>query len=972
MNFDIKKNATLPLLKLQVVKDGRSDYNNFMELLETSTIFFSMVNSETGIPKITSRPAGFVEKIFDDPNAEPEYYIYYQFTKQDTSIEGRYEAQFLVKTFDGNIILPIREKLYIYVQESFIADDLEYNTCYTSTFPCCGNPIIVDNPNENTITIVPQYYPGSIGALYTATSRYPVDTDVTVSFKNVLGVTTGDPVIINTSVTIYTGYKESTTELIIEDDFDRLNLYTLFSDVVLTTNSSSQYDNVPVIDGPIIIEPIRPRPRPTYVTATVISCCDGKSYCMSGIPSTLTLNTVVVGDDGFCYIIKEVGVCDIDLNYSGTYYRDCKICESKYPCNVIQVTPTPTPTVTPTHTPTPSPTKNCVGPTLSTVLNSSGNTFLVYFTITNPCSTILVNWSSDNVTWNSTSGGCSSPRSITIPNPLPPTIYFNVSQYSSECPSFTSNTVSYYVVPLTRTPTPTPTTSLGATPSVTPTLTPTNTVTPTHTPTSTHTPTPTTTRTPTPTKRVTNLAYTVLSCCSRISGIIILPLTFTVGTTILTTSNLCMSITGYAPKGSIPTYTWSGMEYGQGCNECLNRYPCNATPTPTPTPTRCNGCLSYVLDGGLGSSGHTDFSYIPCGGQTSVTVSIDRTNVLPTNKVTVCGECYYGVLILSGTGSYSISGNCPTITPTPTTTPTTTPTPQANLCLIITPKCGTYYPTEGNGLINGKKFWNITIDNNPTLIYWDNINICWVVKNTNTNEECSKLYIDSQYPIGDYTQWVSISPTSLACECLTTDNYFSISAINCFTPTPTPTNTVTPTRTPTHTPTPTVTSSPLPPIVGYFQDCCNENIKFKAGLLPYGLVLGESYYVQTTGYTGCTTFIPEQPVSVQYSSITIIDETLDCESCKAKMSIVCPTPTPTPTPTNTVTPTHTSTPTHTPTPTRTPTNTPIGCIDCGVSGYTYIISEPVIYPSPRPTSTPTRTPTQTPDNTIYTLWVNIE
>ena len=139
MDFYIKKNSTLPLLKLQVVKDGRSDYNNFMQLLETSSIFFSMVNSETGVPKITSRPAGFVEKIFDDPNTEPEYYIYYQFTKQDTSIEGRYEGQFLVKTFEGNVILPVREKLFIYVQESFIADDLEYNTCYTSTFPCCSS-----------------------------------------------------------------------------------------------------------------------------------------------------------------------------------------------------------------------------------------------------------------------------------------------------------------------------------------------------------------------------------------------------------------------------------------------------------------------------------------------------------------------------------------------------------------------------------------------------------------------------------------------------------------------------------------------------------------------------------------------------------------------------------------------------------------------------------------------------------------
>jgi hypothetical protein len=48
------------------------------------------------------------------------------------------------------------------------------------------------------------------------------------------------------------------------------------------------------------------------------------------------------------------------------------------------------------------------------------------------------------------------------------------------------------------------------------------------------------------------------------------------------------------------------------------------------------------------------------------------------------------------------------------------------------------------------------------------------------------------------------------------------------------------------------------------------------------------------------------------------------------------------------------------------------CINCGVSGYTYIESEPVILPSPRPTRTPTQTPTQTPDNTIYTIWVHIE
>ena len=138
MEFFIKKNATLPLLKLQVVKDGRSDYNRFMELIEESSIFFSMVDVETGIPKITTKPAGFVEKVQLDPNAETEYYIYYQFASFDTNREGRYEAQFLFRNSEGTLVLPIREKLFINVQESFIADDLQYDGCYILEYPCCG------------------------------------------------------------------------------------------------------------------------------------------------------------------------------------------------------------------------------------------------------------------------------------------------------------------------------------------------------------------------------------------------------------------------------------------------------------------------------------------------------------------------------------------------------------------------------------------------------------------------------------------------------------------------------------------------------------------------------------------------------------------------------------------------------------------------------------------------------------------
>ena len=42
MEFYIKQNATLPVLKMQVVKDGRAGFLQLMEDLAVSTIFFTI------------------------------------------------------------------------------------------------------------------------------------------------------------------------------------------------------------------------------------------------------------------------------------------------------------------------------------------------------------------------------------------------------------------------------------------------------------------------------------------------------------------------------------------------------------------------------------------------------------------------------------------------------------------------------------------------------------------------------------------------------------------------------------------------------------------------------------------------------------------------------------------------------------------------------------------------------------------
>lgn len=121
MEFYIKKNATLPVLKMQVVKDGRSSYMQFMESLEISNIYFTMIEVETGIPKIVSAPCEIVG--IELPDGSPtEYYIYFKFSSRDTNSTGRYQGQFLIKNDEGSLILPIREDLYINVQESFISE----------------------------------------------------------------------------------------------------------------------------------------------------------------------------------------------------------------------------------------------------------------------------------------------------------------------------------------------------------------------------------------------------------------------------------------------------------------------------------------------------------------------------------------------------------------------------------------------------------------------------------------------------------------------------------------------------------------------------------------------------------------------------------------------------------------------------------------------------------------------------------
>ena len=122
MEFFIRKDSVEPILKMQLVQDGRNEFKHFHEKVSNSTIYFSMRDVKTGIPKIINKKANIVSKTKTSPNAPTEYYIYYKWTKKDVNKVGRFEGQFVIYFHDDNteLIVPIREDLYVTISDSFV------------------------------------------------------------------------------------------------------------------------------------------------------------------------------------------------------------------------------------------------------------------------------------------------------------------------------------------------------------------------------------------------------------------------------------------------------------------------------------------------------------------------------------------------------------------------------------------------------------------------------------------------------------------------------------------------------------------------------------------------------------------------------------------------------------------------------------------------------------------------------------
>ena len=194
MEFYIKQNSTLPILKVEMIKDGRSDFNLNSFLSGNTSFLISLYDKFTDTFLFASKEC-YVTTEFSIYEGKNLYFLNYQFSNKDTKKTGRYEVQILIPSEQGVILLPLQEKYYVNVLESFAAKDLIPDNSYIPILPCCGFQETFDIGGLN---LEAYYYSGSLIIDYILTITNTYNTDIRVDFTNELEVFTGSTIQIST------------------------------------------------------------------------------------------------------------------------------------------------------------------------------------------------------------------------------------------------------------------------------------------------------------------------------------------------------------------------------------------------------------------------------------------------------------------------------------------------------------------------------------------------------------------------------------------------------------------------------------------------------------------------------------------------------------------------------------------------------------------------------------------------------
>ena len=107
------KNSYKMRLK-NVLSEVKFEVNNLTKEVNDK-IRFSMMDLNTNQKIVFMENAYLTDKIKNNPENEDQYYIFYRWKLKDTRKKGRFLAEFSITTDSGELIVPIRENLYVNV-----------------------------------------------------------------------------------------------------------------------------------------------------------------------------------------------------------------------------------------------------------------------------------------------------------------------------------------------------------------------------------------------------------------------------------------------------------------------------------------------------------------------------------------------------------------------------------------------------------------------------------------------------------------------------------------------------------------------------------------------------------------------------------------------------------------------------------------------------------------------------------------
>ena len=127
--FNIVQNATLPYLEMEVINDGRHNFDKIYIALQAADVTFNMIDNNNGIKRIVNKKCNIVP--IEDNGCVEKVKVQYQWNKNDTKEKGQFKGYFKVTFKDnivmeditfpkGDLIVPIAEELIINVVQLHI------------------------------------------------------------------------------------------------------------------------------------------------------------------------------------------------------------------------------------------------------------------------------------------------------------------------------------------------------------------------------------------------------------------------------------------------------------------------------------------------------------------------------------------------------------------------------------------------------------------------------------------------------------------------------------------------------------------------------------------------------------------------------------------------------------------------------------------------------------------------------------